>query len=449
MQEHIEEYNYLEDVYQKKGQQITIVYGMNQIGKSFLMKNFSLLHDGIYFSMEPGSAKEIKRNLAKHIGMDLDMSREVPDYHLIFKKIFQESDQKTLLIFDKFHNIVKGDATFFPELINYIQMNVKNCMICFVSSHIGFVENQMISKIGQSATAITGFLKMREMSFDEVASNFPDYTTADALKIYTVLGGQFGYISCMQKNRSVRENILKHLFSEHSYIFAKMHQYIEEQLRETGVYYSILEALASGNCKLNDLYHYTGFSRAKISVYLKALMELEFVEKVFSVDTPGRVNVQKGIYRISNPLLHFYFKFIYPNESDFLLMESDEFYDAYITNELKDMTYASFINISRNMFAGMNAEEDLPIYCELIGEWVGKKGTIPIVAKNSDEEYLVGFCNDTKQPFTLHEYEEYRALLPEAKIKPKHIYLFSMNGFEESLQNYDGDEESLILIDLE
>lgn len=33
MEVHIAEYEYLEEIYQKKGQQITIIYGMNQIGK--------------------------------------------------------------------------------------------------------------------------------------------------------------------------------------------------------------------------------------------------------------------------------------------------------------------------------------------------------------------------------------------------------------------------------
>lgn len=449
MQEHIAEYDYLEDVYEKEGQQITIIYGMNQIGKTFLLKKFALMHDGVFFSTEPASAKEIKRNFAKHVGCMSDQEDIIPEYKEIFDQIFNDENNRTILIIDKFHNIIKGDLTFFPELISYIKESNKNCMICFGSSHIGFVENQMISKIGQPATAITGFLKMQEMTFDEVLSYFSDYSTYDALRMYAVLGGQYGYISCMQKNYTVEENLCRNLFSEHSYIFAKMHQYIEEQLRETSVYYTILEALADGKCKLNDLYHYTGFSRAKISVYLKALMELEFVEKVFSIDTPGKVNVQKGIYRISNPLLYFYFKFIYPNESKYILMDSEEFYDKIVSDNWAEVMLQQFSKVCRNMFTSMNEDHDLPIYCEFIGEWVGKKGTIPIMAKNSEEEYLVGFCNDTKQALTYNEYKEYIKLLDEAKIKPQYIYLFSINGFEKALENYKEDKYSLILLDLE
>ena len=449
MELHIAEYEYLENIYQKSGQQIIIIYGINQIGKTSLLKKFSQIHDGVFFYSEAGSAKEIKRNLSSQINMETAFLDDVPTYSDIFNKIFENTKTKQVLIFDNFHNIIKSDVTFFQELTTYIQINKKECMICFGSSHIGFVENQMISKIGQSATSITGFLKMQVMSFDEVASYFPTYTTNDVLKIYSLLGGHLGYITCMSKKLSVDENICKYLLSEHSFIFAKMHQYIEEQLRETSVYYTILGGLAKGKSKLNELYHYTGFSRAKISVYLKTLMELEFVEKVFSIDTPGRVNVQKGIYRISNPLLNFYFKFIYPNESAYVLLETDNFYNKYIINNLRELMELQFSRICRNMVISMNENEDLPFYCDVIGEWIGKKGTIPIIAKNSQEEFLVGFCNDTENPFSYDEYKEYSLLLDEAKIKPQYIYLFSLNGFDELLQKHNEDEHSLILLDLE
>lgn len=414
-----------------------------------MLKKFTQIHDGIFFTSDAGSEKEIRNNFAMHINLEFNPFDEAPSYTDIYNKIFTNVTTKLVLVFDNFHHIIKGDSTFFLELITYIQSSGKECMICFGSSHIGFIENQMISKIGQSATAITGFLKMQEMSFDEVASYFSSYSTYDALKIYSILGGQLGYITGMNRNLSIDENICKFLLSDHSYVFAKMHQYIEEQLRETSVYYSILSALAKGKSKLNDLYHYTGFSRAKISVYLKTLMELEFVEKVFSIDTPGKANVQKGMYRISNPLLQFYFRFIYPNESQYTLLDADEFYSRYIVSNLDEMLQMQFHKICRNMILTMNDNENLPFYCDVVGEWIGKKGTIPIIAKDTEENFLVGFCNDTRSPFSYDDYKKHMTLLDEAKINPQYIYLFSLIGFDNILQKHNEDKHSLVLLDLE
>ena len=84
------------------------------------------------------------------------------------------------------------------------------------------------------------------------------------------------------------------------------------------------------NNKLNDIYVHTEFSRAKISVYLKNLMSLDIVEKVASFDTPGTENTMKGIYRISNPYINFWYRFVYPHEAYLNLMDKDKFYEFIV-----------------------------------------------------------------------------------------------------------------------
>lgn len=76
-------------------------------------------------------------------------------------------------------------------------------------------------------------------------------------------------------------------------MFHEAENYISIELRELSVYNTILAALASGNNKLNDLFLKTGFSRAKISVYMKNLMAFDVVEKVVSFDTGGWENTKR------------------------------------------------------------------------------------------------------------------------------------------------------------
>lgn len=67
---------------------------------------------------------------------------------------------------------------------------------------------------------------------------------------------------------------------KNSFLPELMIKWLSEELRETAVYNTILATIADEkNGKLNAMYARTGFSRAKISVYLKNLMELELVEK--------------------------------------------------------------------------------------------------------------------------------------------------------------------------
>ena len=136
---------------------------------------------------------------------------------------------------------------------------------------------------------------------------FSGFSMEQCIEAYAVLGGIPGLWNHFSDKLSIKENICRNILDSKAFLFGEGQRMVEEELRETGVYNTILSSIAAGNHKLNDLYLHTEFSRAKISVYLKNLMELELVEKIFSYDTEGKANTQKGIYRISNHFVHFYF----------------------------------------------------------------------------------------------------------------------------------------------
>ena len=77
------------------------------------------------------------------------------------------------------------------------------------------------------------------------------------------------------------------------------------------MYNTILSAIARGKNKLNDLFLDTGYSRAKISVYMKNLSHFDIVEKVVSFETGGWENAKKGVYQIKDTFVNFWFKFVF------------------------------------------------------------------------------------------------------------------------------------------
>ena len=205
-----------------------------------------------------------------------------------------------------------------------------------------------------------------------------------------------------------------------------------DQLREPGVYNTIMASIADGSHKLNNLYLHTDFSRAKISVYLKNLIELELVEKVFSYDTAGKENVQKGIYRVSHPLVHFYYTYVYPYRSELEALSVGEFYNHYIMPDFRKYVNGYFKQVCRQHLSRLNDRKRLPIYLEMVGEWVGKAGELDIIAQDAQEHTLIGLCN-WERPTT---YEDYEALLDcakKAKINADYVYMYSAYRFDERL----------------
>ena len=232
----------------------------------------------------------------------------------------------------------------------------------------------------------------------------------------------------------LKQNICRNILCSDAFLFDEGSRYVRDAVRECGVYYSILSALAGGHDKLGDIYQHTGFSRAKISVYLKNLMELEIVEKVFSIDTRGRDMQRKGIYRISNHYVDFWFRFLYPHYSMTQTMSPEAFFEKYIMLQLQDFCAPYFSQICRDYMDNLAAARGFGFEVEQSGVFDGKDGYIDYLAVDEEEEHCVAaFCCYDKPYMTYEFYENAMKTLAGAKAEPDILFLFAREGFDEKV----------------
>ena len=320
------------------------------------------------------------------------------------------------------------------ELVAFVhsQWNKDDVMVILCSSSIGWIENSMITRIGEAAYELSGLLKIKGMSFADIVERFPNFRIEECVEAYAILGGIPGLWNQFDDRLTIQQNICRNILDSNSFLFEEGERILTEQLREPGVYNTIMASIAAGNHKLNDLYLHTEFSRAKISVYLKNLIELELVEKVFSYDTAGKENVQKGIYRISHPFVDFYYTYVYPHLSDLQTLSVGEFYNHYIMRDFRRYVSGYFKQICRQHLSMLNERHRLPILLDDIGEWIGKVGSLDIVSQDEEGHTLIGLCNWEK-PMTYEDYENLLLYARKAKINPDYIYMYTAFRFDEKL----------------
>ena len=445
------ELKHLNSYYDQDGSQIVVVYGQRNIGKSELLRAFVQDKPNYYYHSRSASEREQLFQWGKELGKMGIKVPKYPSFTQVFEAIIDEKKQKKVIVIDEFQYIVKNSDIFMKELVNFVHdyWQAHNVMIVLCSSSIGWVENSMISKIGDAAYELSSFLKLKELSFEHMMEYFPGFGMEQSIEAYAVLGGIPGLWEHFSDKLSIKENICRYILDPNCLLKFEGQRIVSEELRETGVYNTILAAIAAGNHKLNDLYMQTDFSRAKISVYLKNLMELELVEKVFSYDTEGKENAQKGIYRISNHFVDFYFTFIYPNLTDLEVLLPTEFYKKHIAPYFKTYVSEYFKTVCRQHIEKWNKWDQLPISIDRIGEWVGKLGTIDVIAQNENGETIVSICNWDKPMMRYDDYEWLLFCCNEAKIKVDYIYLFSLRRFDEKLSLEAKVKQNLKLIGLE
>jgi hypothetical protein len=445
------ELKYLNTYYDREGSQIMVVYGEKNIGKTALLNEFVQDKQYHYYRARSASEREQLYQWGRELGEQEMKTLKYPSYTDIFQAVMKDHTGKKVIIIDEFQYIIKTGESFIDELVKFVHGGWHNSevMVILCSSSVGWVENSLISRIGTAAYELSGFLKVKELDFEALLEYFPGFDMEKSIEAYAILGGVPGLWRHFSDKLDIKENIIKNILDPVKYLYGEGQRIVEEELRETGVYNTILASIAAGSHKLNDLYLHTEFSRAKISVYLKNLMELELVEKVFSYDTEGKANVQKGIYRITNHFVHFYFTFLYPHLSSLESMTGLEFYNRFIGPNLKTYVSDYYIMVCAQRLKQWNQWDRLPFRAAEYGEWVGKFGNIDIIVKGEKGETLLCLCNFEKPMMRYDDYEWLLFCARKARLHADYVYLFSVSSFDEKLTLEGKVKQNLKLITLD
>ncbi len=440
----------LEALYQQSGNQLYVLYGRADCGMEMLLKLFCRDKKHFYYHARNASLQEQLRQMQKEIGKQFRVSLTKDTYDECFNRIKSGNPSKLVVVVDQFDLIAKKDATFLESIL---KLKAKKLypgpvMILLCSQAIPWTEKEMPACFGDGMSKVDGCMKLDDMNFLDVVRAFPEYSVAQCVETYGIIGGVPAYLNRWNGKKSIKENICNNILHPNGFLFSEAEDYIRGELRELSVYDTILASIAAGNEKLNDLFASTGYSRAKISVYMKNLAAFDVIEKVVSFETGGWDNAKKGIYHIRNHYVNFWFTFIYPNLSDLYMMTPEEFYDAHIKDNLDDYLGQYFVSVCTEYLQLLNQVGQVPIKLTKMGTWVGKKGTIDVIGQNEQRENVVGICNWKEAELSYENYEDLLVQMKRAKISARVIYLFSAKKFDKRLVDLAEENKEIVLVDM-
>ncbi len=421
----------LEEKYDKSGNQLVVLYGRKGCQKEQLIREFVEDKKYFYYRCRQASADEQRRMMGEEIERRFDVKLNQHTYDEFFNRIKSGDPSKLVVVIDEAQNIIKKDADFIGSILRLKEKKLYPgpVMIILASSSIVWAEQE-------AAEYFKDTMKIGELNFLEVVREFPTLPVKDAIMIYGVLGGVPDYLDEWNPEISFKKNICRLVLSPNGALFNEAQTLISKELRELSVYNTILATIAKGQDKLNDLFHETGFSRAKISVYMKNLSHFDIVNRVVSFETGGWDNAKKGVYQITDTFVNFWFKFIYPHLSDLYLMSEEEFYDTYIASEINEYLNRYFRNVCMEYLMILNQMGKLPFKITKIGTWIGKTGNIDIIAQSEDRRNVIGFCNWNEPEMTMAMCEQMATAMEKAKLTSDDYYLFSATYFEPALKHY-------------
>ena len=468
-----QELQFLEERYNRSGGQLVVLYGRRRVGKTETLREFCKGKPHVFFSCREVSDQLQLRSFSEKLLREkipaASYLKQFADWEQALRSVTELpfGDSKKLLIIDEFPYMCKGNESI-PSILQNLWdelLKDENVMLVLCGSAMSFIEKELLSEKNPLYGRATGIYKMESMGFYDSVQFFPNYSDRDKIIAYAILGGIPHYLRQFDPALSLDDNIKKNILTKGCALYSEVEFLLRQELRETPLYNSLIEAVALGNTKLNDISTKSLVDdTSKASVYLKNLIELEIVEREFSVDngTKERANTNRGLYRLTDNFFRFWYSFVFTNYSELEGGDVDGVYEYAIKPGLHEFASLAFEDVCREYVREMQKAGKLPFRYKRMGRWWGRttvrrkdstevqETEIDLLAVSAKaDQYLVGECKFKGRPFNFGEYLDAAAKLAPLKDKAAFwYYLFSESGFDDKLTDEAAGNQKVRLIDL-
>ena len=437
-----------------------VIYGRRRVGKTALINEFCKDKRTIYYSALNATSQENLEALSKAIYQYNNPDDENYPVYASFEAALGEigrigEKERLVFVIDEYPYLAKATPSVSSRLQHLIDHKWQNSKLYLIlcGSSMSFMQNQVLGYESPLYGRRTAQFKIEPLTYKETAVFNPELSNEENAWIYGITGGIPHYINKLGVYDSLDEAIIDNVFDRSGYLFEEPENLLKQELREPGVYNSIITAIAEGASKLNEISTKTGMDSAVCSKYIKVLIDLGILRRETPItEKPGK----KTIYEIEDNFFRFWYRFVPQNYSTILSGRFPRSYDRVVKSRMHDYMGLIFEKMCKdylNRYA-----DNLPFDLAETGQWWGtdprekKQVQIDIVGVPVQEtnqkisEYLIGSCKFKNDKIGMDELEllERYAMVFAKGIK-YHYVIFSLGGFTDELLSAARERNVMLL----
>ncbi len=374
------------------------IYGRRRIGKSALILKFLENNRAIYFVGKQAPAELQQREfvrLCAHRFQQPLLAEVAGSWSKILSHVdrqIEESSEKWVIALDEFQWMV-GESPELPSILQELwdrKWSKNNKVVLILcGSYIGFMEKEVLGRKSPLFGRRTAQIQLQPFPHREAALFHPHESLKNRAKIFFICGGVPQYLERFSTGGSVEESIRSELLDEFSPLYREPDFLLREELRELPRYFAILMALSRGSSTAPEIAKLTGVAERSAPYYLNQLCELGYVRKRHPV-TDGAPSVRKVRYQLCDPLLRFWFRFVYPNQSQIRQLDPAIAFARLIKPQLTSYFGECFETLCQQALSERYAQQGVQGF--QVGEYWDKKVQIDIVGWRQDDRTDLGEC---------------------------------------------------------
>ncbi|MEW6747726.1 MAG: ATP-binding protein [Planctomycetota bacterium] len=395
----VTELKLLAGAYAGEGSSFIPVYGRRRVGKSELILRFMQECPGVYYlgkrAPGPMQLQEFMQEAAVALGEPLLAQLAPEGWKQALEAVVSrwKGAAKLVLAFDEF----QWTAEASPELPSVLQelwdrrwRRSGNIVLILCGSYVGFMEREILGRRSPLFGRRTAQILLRPFSYREAAAFHPAFGREAQAKTFFLCGGVPLYLRQFASDRSVDQNIVHALLHEHAPLFREPEFLLREELRDVENYHAILVAIASGHTSNKDIAAAARIGNRALFYYLQQLIELGYVVRRFPLG-PARPAARHVRYVLEDPLLRFWFRFVFPNTSYIAQMGPERAFLDRIRPHLAAYFGYCFERLCRDALGEIYRDEGVTAAFE-IGEYWDSKAQVDVVGRRDDGTIDLGEC---------------------------------------------------------
>ncbi len=449
----------LNELYEQDKFQLFVLYGRRRVGKTTLLNEFCKGKDAIFYSAEQSNNK---LNLEKFSAQIFQFYGETTlepftKWENALTYIDDRQKEKQLVIvFDEFPYLVKKNRALLSEFQHLIDHRLQygKLFIILCGSYMGFMEKEILGSKSPLFGRRTAQLHMKSFDYKTSLQFVPGFSNEDKLRLYGAFGGTALYLQQIQPEKSFEENIKNAFLRVTAYLYEEPLLLLRQEVQEPGVYSAIIEAIAGGYTKANEIASKIGEETAKCLKYINTLCELGILYK----ETPfgEKESSRKTIYGISDFMFRFWYRYVFSNRTLIETGAKEAVWKRRIEPTNSDYMGLVFETICRDYLLSKNMSGDLPILFTEIGRWWGTDPSthsqveIDLIA-NEGNDYLFCECKwrNEKLDYAVLKRLKEKADAFNRRRDRTWFVLFSKSGFTDAVLAEAKKDNALLLVDME
>jgi AAA+ ATPase superfamily predicted ATPase len=261
----LEELQLLEDRCASDRAELFVLYGRCRVGKTELLAQFCRDKRHIFFVADLDVEPVLRAALSTAVNAELlgseAASAVYPTWEDIFRLLAQHAKaERLVVVLDEFTYLVDAHpplASILQRLWDSHLMHSK-LMLILCGSYVGMMEKAVLGYRAPLYGRRTAQYMLEPLGFHDARHFFPAYDPVDQVRAYAIFGGTPAYLQVVPASEALLTNVGQQALTRGTFLYDEVHFLLHQELREPRNCFAILEAIASGRTRLNEIKQATG-----------------------------------------------------------------------------------------------------------------------------------------------------------------------------------------------